>query len=162
MSEERKVQEVLARYVRAADSRDGNVQGELFTDDAVVEIHIKTGQGQYEQLGEPLIGGAGVAYAMDNFMERHPRGGSSHHVTSDHLIEVNGDQAHMNAQFIVYEVRATARPASGWPDGAHGAQGSVRAIESGYYDTDLRRVSGQWKITGHRVLMDMPMAFPGA
>jgi hypothetical protein len=162
MRDERKVQEVLARYVRATDSRDGKAQGALFTDDAVVEIHIKTGQGQYEKLGEPLIGSTGVAFAVDNFMARHPEGGSSHHTTSDHIIEVDGDRAHMNAQFVVFEVRATARPAVGWPEGASGAQGTVRPIESGYYDTDLRLIGGQWKITGHRVLMDMPMAFPGS
>ena len=162
MSDERKVQEILARYVRAADSRDGKAQGALFTDDAVVEIHVKAGQGQYEKLGEPLIGGAGVAFATDTFMARHPEGGSSHHVTSDHVIEVDGNRAHINAQFVVFEVRATARPAQGWPQGASGAQGTVRPIESGYYDTDLALIGGEWKITGHRVLMDMPIAFPGA
>jgi hypothetical protein len=68
----------------------------------------------------------------------------------------------MNAQFVVFEVRATARLAGGWPEGAFGAQGTVRPIESGYYDTDLRRVDGEWKIIQHRVLMDMPIAIPGA
>ncbi len=162
MSDERKVLEVLARYVRAADSRDGKEQGSLFTDDAIVEIRVKTGQGQYERVGEPLTGGAGVAFATDNLMARHPTGGSSHHTTSDHIVDVDGGRAHLSAQFVVFEVRAAARPAGGWPDGASGAQGTVRAIESGYYDTDLRLIGSQWKITGHRVLMDMPMAFPGA
>jgi hypothetical protein len=162
VSDESKVREILARYVRAADRRDGAAQGSLFTDDAVVEIHSKIGPGTYEKLGEPLIGGSGVAFATDNFMARHPEGGSSHHTTSDHIIEVDGEHAHLNAQFVVFEVRAAARPADGWPDGAFGAQGTVRPIESGYYDTDLRLTGGQWKITGHRVLMDMPVAFPGA
>jgi len=162
VSEEHRVREVLARYVRAADSRDGQAQGSLFTDDAIVEILIKTGQGQYERLGEPLVGGAGVAFATDNFMARHPEGGSSHHTTSDHIIEMDGDRAHVNAQFVVFEVRAAARPEAGWPDGASGAQGTVRPIESGYYDTDLQLIDGRWKITGHRVRMDMPLAFPGA
>jgi SnoaL-like domain len=115
MSDERKIQEVLARYVRATDRRDGKTQGALFTDDA-----------------------------------------------SDHIIEADGDRAHVNAQFVVFEVRAAARPADGWPEGAFGAQGTVRPIESGYYDTDLHRVDGEWKIIGHRVLMDMPYAIPGA
>lgn len=162
MGDEREVQKVLARYVRAADRRDGKAQGLLFTDDAVTEIYVKTGPGDYERAGEPLIGGAGVAFATDHFMARHPVGGSSHHTTSDHLIEIEGDRAHLNAQFVVFEVRAAARPAGGWPEGASGAQGTVRPIESGYYDTDLRLIDGEWKITGHRVLMDMPMAFPGA
>jgi ketosteroid isomerase-like protein len=162
MSDERKVQEVLARYVRATDRRDGKGQGTLFTDDATVQAFAKTGPDAYEPLGEPIIGGAGVEYAVDNFMAPHPEGGSSHHTTSDHIIEVDGDRAHMNAQFVVFEVRATARPAGGWPGDAFGAQGTLRPIESGYYDTDLRRVDGEWKIIQHRVLMDMPIAIPGA
>ncbi|MFF3950781.1 nuclear transport factor 2 family protein [Streptomyces sp. NPDC001902] len=164
MSDERKVQEVLARYVRATDARDGKAQGTLFTDDAVVQIRIKTGQGVYEPFGEPLVGGAAVQYAVENFMEPHPAGGSSHHTTSDHIIEVDGDRAHLNAQFVVFRVRARLRPETetGWPADAFGAQGTVEPIESGYYDTMLRRIDGEWKITRHDVLMDMPMAIPGA
>jgi hypothetical protein len=161
MSDERKVQEVLARYVRATDRRDGKTQGGLFTDEAVVQIYTKTGPDSYEPFGEPLIGGAGVEYAVTNFMSAHLEGGSSHHTTLDHIIDVNGDHAHLNAQFIVYRVQASARPAEGWPAGVSGAQGTVRPIESGYYDTDLRRVDGQWKIVKHSVLMDMPIAVPG-
>jgi hypothetical protein len=47
MSDERKVQEVLARYVRAADSRDGAAQGSLFTDDA--------GAGPPQAAGNPAL-----------------------------------------------------------------------------------------------------------
>ncbi|MFJ2477818.1 nuclear transport factor 2 family protein [Streptomyces sp. NPDC087659] len=162
MSDERKVQEVLARYVRATDRRDGKVQGALFTDDAVVQIYVKTGADDYEAFGEPLIGGAGVEFAVENFMAPHPEGGSSHHTTFDHIIDVDGDRAHLNAQFVVYAVQASARPADGWPAGVFGAQGTVRPIESGYYDTDLRRVDGEWKIVKHSVLMDMPIAVPEA
>jgi ketosteroid isomerase-like protein len=161
-SDERKVQEVLARYVRATDRRDGKAQGALFTDDAIVRIYARTGADSYETFGEPLIGGAAVQYAVEHFMAPHPEGGSSHHTTSDHIIEVDGDRAHMNAQFIVFRTRASARPADGWPDGTFGAQGSVEPIESGYYDTDLRRIEGEWKIVRHHVLMDMPIAVPGA
>ena len=162
MGEERKIREILARYVRATDRRDGKTQGTLFTDDAVVQILIKTGPDAYEPFGEPVIGGAGVEYAVDNFMAPHPAGGSSHHATLDHIIEVVGDRAHMNAQFVVFEIRAAVRPADGWPEGAFGTQGTVRPIESGYYDTDLRRVEGEWKIVRHTVMMDMPIAIPGA
>ncbi|MEV6296650.1 nuclear transport factor 2 family protein [Streptomyces sp. NPDC051896] len=161
MTDERKVQEVLARYVRATDARDGKAQGALFTDDAVVQIHTRTNAGGYDPFGEPLIGGAAVQYAVENFMEPHPEGGFSHHVTSDHVIEVDGDRAHLNAQFIVFRVRARRRPQTGWPQGAFGAQGSVEPYESGYYDTDLHRVDGEWRIVRHDVLLDMPMAVPG-
>ncbi|MDT7797824.1 MAG: hypothetical protein QOI78_1257 [Actinomycetota bacterium] len=98
MHDERAVQEVLAHYVRATDRRDGAAQGALFTDDADVRIFQKTGPDRYEPVGEPLVGGAGVRYAVENFMAPHPEGGSSHHVTADHLITVDGDTAHLNAQ----------------------------------------------------------------
>jgi ketosteroid isomerase-like protein len=144
MHDERAVQEVLARYVRATDRRDGAAQGALFTDDADVRIFEKAGPGRYEPVGEPLIGGAGVRYAVENFMAPHPEGGSSHHVTADHLITVEGDTAHLNAQFVVFEVRTTP-------------ERSIQAVESGYYDTGLRRVGGKWKIVRHHVLGDLPM-----
>lgn len=161
MSDEQQVRHVLARYVRATDARDGAAQGALFTDDAIVQIYTRAGD-SYEPLGEPLIGGAGVHHAVDNFMAPHPERGTSHHVTADHLIEIDGDTAHVNAQVIAFEVRGDARPEGGWPAGALGAQGTVRPIESGYYDTDLRRVDGEWKIVHHRVLLDLPAAFPVA
>jgi hypothetical protein len=124
MSDERKVQEVLARYVRTTDRRDGKSQSALYTDDAIVEIFIKTGHDAYQPIGEPIIGGSGVEYAVDNFMAPHPAGG--------------------------------------WPEATFGIQGTVRPIESGYYDTDLRRIGGEWKITRHRVLHDMPYVIPEA
>jgi hypothetical protein len=162
MSDERKVQEVLARYVGATDRRDGKAQGALFTGQAVVQIYTKIGPDTYEPFDEPLIGGAGVEYAVTNFMSPHPEGGSSHHTTFDHIIGVDGDRAYLNAQFIVYKVPAAARPAEGWPTGVSGAQGTVRPIESGYYDTNLSLVDGEWKIVRHSMLMDMPIAVPGA
>ncbi|MYZ38564.1 MULTISPECIES: nuclear transport factor 2 family protein [unclassified Streptomyces] len=162
MSDERKVQEVLARYVRATDRRDGKTQGALFTDEAIVSIQLKTGPDSYEPFGEPLIGGAGVEYAVTNIMSPHPEGGSSHHTTFDHIIDVDGDDAHLNAQFVVYKVQALTRPADGRPAGTFGPQAAIRPVESGYYDTDLRRIDGEWKIVKHTVLMDTPIAVPGA
>ncbi|GAA2808281.1 nuclear transport factor 2 family protein [Crossiella cryophila] len=144
MSEERKVAEVLARYVRATDDRNGPAQGALFTEDAVVEVMVRSGKG-YEKVGEPLIGSAGVAWAVENLMAPHPPGGSSHHMTADHIIEVNGDIAHLSAQVIHFSVREEIRP-----------------VESAYYDTDLRKIDGEWKITHHCVLLDRPMVGPDA
>ncbi|MDT7563146.1 MAG: hypothetical protein QOG76_1770 [Pseudonocardiales bacterium] len=162
MDERSRIQEVLARYVRATDARDGARQGALFTDDAVVRIFSKTVEGAHAEVGEPLIGGAGVEFAVTNFMAPHPALGSSHHVTADHIIEVEGDTARLNAQYVVFEVQGTPRPDGGWPAGTVGVQGAVRPIEAGYYDTELRLVDGAWKITRHHVLQDLPFALPDA
>lgn len=45
------VQQVLARYVRAADARDGRAMAKLFTPDARVEISYSNG-GSVQPLGE--------------------------------------------------------------------------------------------------------------
>jgi hypothetical protein len=56
MSSEREVQQVLARYVRAADKRDGKAMSSLFVEEAHVEIY--EGQQKPQQIG--LIEGAGA------------------------------------------------------------------------------------------------------
>jgi hypothetical protein len=162
MSEEFRVQQVLARYLRATDARDGVAQGSLFADDGILQIYAKTASGKFEPVGEPLIGGEGVRNAVQHFMAAHPEGRASHHVTTDHLIEVDGDRAHLNAQFFAFEVHEDTRPASGWPAGTYGAQGNIRFYASGYYDMDLRLIEGEWKIVHNRVLPDMPFVNPGA
>ncbi|WP_410812587.1 nuclear transport factor 2 family protein [Micromonospora sp. 067-2] len=162
MSDERSIEDVLARYVRATDRRDGAAQAALFTDDSTTQIYTRTGPAAWEPVGDPLLGPAAVRYAVDTFMSPHPPLGSSHHVTANHLVDTTGDTAHISAQFVVFEVRGAERPATGWPAGTLGAQGTVRPVESGYYETDLRRVDGAWKIFRHEVRMDLPMALPGA
>jgi hypothetical protein len=162
MDERSRIQEVLARYVRATDARDGAGQGALFTDDAVVRIFSKIADGSHAEVGEPLIGGAGVEFAVTNFMPPHPPLGSSHHVTADHIIEFDGDTARLNAQYVVFEIQGAPRPDGGWPPDTLGVQGTVRPIESGYYDTELRLIDNAWKITRHHVLQDLPFARPDA
>lgn len=162
MTDERAIDEVLARYVRATDRRDGAAQAALFSDDSTVEIRTRVAVDRWEPVGQPLAGPAAVRYAVENFMAPHPPGGSSHHVTANHIVDVDGDTAHLTAQFVVFSTRGAQRPADGWPADAFGAQGTVRPIESGYYETDLRRTGGRWLITRHQVLMDLPMALPGA
>jgi hypothetical protein len=54
MSEERAVQQVLAKYVRGVDTRDGAAVAALFTDTGRVEISYNN-SGKSEPLGE-LVG----------------------------------------------------------------------------------------------------------
>ncbi|MCF7545887.1 nuclear transport factor 2 family protein, partial [Pseudomonas petrae] len=92
----------------------------------------------------------------------HPARGWSHHTTHDPIIEVTGDEATLDAQFIVYNTVGFEQPAAGWPQGAVGAQGRVEPIEAGYYQSTLKRVNGRWKIAVHRITLDLPHAFPTA
>jgi ketosteroid isomerase-like protein len=160
VSEEREVQQVLARYVRAADHRDGQALAALFTADAKAEVFYNRA-GVPEKIAE-LSGAEAIGAAVAGLMAPHPPLGWSHHTTHDHIIEVEGDEATLDAQFVVFNTVGFERPVSGWPEGASGAQGTVTPIESGYYRPNLRRVDGKWKIVHHTIVLDQPMAFPGA
>jgi hypothetical protein len=60
------------------------------------------------------------------------------------LVDIDGDRATVDAQFMVFSILGDAKPASGWPAGAVGAMGTITPIESGYYNQRLVRVDGQW------------------
>jgi ketosteroid isomerase-like protein len=160
MNDARAVQQVLARYVRATDRRDGAAMSSLFTPDARVEI-FQSDSGKLIKLGE-LQGAAAIGQAVAGMMAPHPPRGASHHTTHDPIIKVDGDTASIDAQFIVFSTLGFEQPAGGWPPGALGAQGFVRPIEAGYYQSSMVRVDGAWLIAHHRILLDLPAAFPAA
>ena len=101
-----------------------------------------------------------IAAAVSQMISCTPRGAGAT-IHDDHIIDVNGDDATLDAQFVVFEARGKERQATGWPEGASGAQGTVQPIEAGYYRPILRRVDGVWKITTLRITHSLPMAFPG-
>lgn len=103
MSAENEIREIVSRYTRAADWRDGEALAKLYEADAVVEIHYRGSDGM-ELLGT-LSGGAQIAAAMSTAMAPHPPLGWSHHTTYDHLVSVDGDEASIDTQFITYRRR---------------------------------------------------------
>lgn len=158
MSSERRVLEVLARYVRAADHRDGAGMASLFVSDAEVEIFH--GHGEKANRVAVLRGAQQIGQAVAGMMSPHPALGWSHHTTSDHIVEVTGDTASLDAQFIVFRTLGIQQPAEGWPAGAVGAQGTVVPFEAGYYRSELVLNKGAWLIRKHRINLDLPPAFP--
>jgi hypothetical protein len=157
MSEEREIQEVLARYVRAADHRDGAAMSNVFLPEGKTEIFYNKA-GTSELLGE-LVGAEAIGAAVTNLMKPHPPRGWSHHTTHDPIIEVKGDTATLDAHFVVFNVIGTEKPGGGWPEGAFGAQGTIIPIESGYYRPILKRVDGRWMMAHLRIYHDLPYAF---
>lgn len=158
-SDERQVQQVLAKYVRAADQLDGETMKNLFTTEGKVEVY-------YLNAGIPeplfvLTGKEEIANAISNLMAPHPAKGWSHHTTFDHIIEVTGDKAIIDAQFIRFDTVGEARPENGWPEGTVGLKGNVKPTEAGYYKPNLEKINGEWKIVTHRILHDLPFIFPG-
>jgi SnoaL-like domain len=157
MSDEREIQEVLARYVRAADHRNGEAMSNLFVTEGKVEIFYNNA-GMPALLGE-LVGPKAIGAAVTTMMKPHPLRGWSHHTTYDPIIEVKGDTGTLDAQFVVFNVVGAEKPAGGWPEGASGAQGTITPIEAGYYRPILKKVDGRWMIAHHRIYLDLPMAF---
>jgi hypothetical protein len=159
ISSEREVQQILARYARAADALDGYAMSDLFTPDGKVEIYSFNG-GNPVQLFV-LSGKAEIANAISNLMKPHPERGWSHHTTHDHIISIRGDEASIDAQFIRFDSVGTARPENGWPMGTLGLMGNVTPTESGYYKPSLKKIEGEWKITTQRIYHDLTFAIPG-
>jgi hypothetical protein len=109
-------------------------------------------------IGE-LAGREAIAQATTHMMKPHPPRGWSHNATDGLLIDIDGDRATVDAQFMVFSILGDAKPASGWPAGATGAMGAITPIESGYYAQKLVRVEGQWLIESLQVRHNLPMAF---
>jgi hypothetical protein len=158
MTDERAVQQVLAKYVRGADARDGAAVAAQFAPNGRVEI-LYNNAGKLEPIGE-LVGQDAIAGAVSTMMRPHSPLGWSHHTTHDPIIEVSGDEAQLDAQLVVFEVLGKERPADGWPEGASGTQGTVTPAQSGYYRPTLRRIDGVWKIETLRIILDLPVAYP--
>lgn len=158
MTDEIAVREVMARYVRAADQRNGAAMAALFVEGATVEIHYD--KGGADQLLGVLEGREAIANAVSAMMRPHPPLGWSHHTTHDALVSIDGDVAELDTQFVVFNVLGAEEPAEGWPATAAGAQGAITPIESGYYRPTLQKRDGAWLIQTHRIYHDLPMAFP--
>ena len=158
MSDELAVQQVLARYVRAHDRRDGDAMAALFTPRARVTIlYNNNPHGEPEVIGE-LAGREAIAEATEHMMKPHPARGWSHNATDGVLVDIDGDRATVDAQFMVFSVLGDAKPASGWPAGAAGAMGAITPIESGYYTQQLVRVDGRWLIESLQIRHNLPFA----
>jgi hypothetical protein len=74
----------------------------------VVEIYYNNA-GVPEKIVE-VNGASAIGAAIAGLMKPHPPRGWSHHTTHDHIINVDGDQADIDAQFIVFNTSATYVP----------------------------------------------------
>jgi hypothetical protein len=144
VSTERQIDEVLARYMRASDNRDGAAQAALFAPGAVIQMWSRTMDGRYVEAA-PEFHAEDIEHAVATMIKPHPPGGFSHHMTTDHIVTVNGDKAHISAQFIVYEVRPAPEP-------------PVQAVESGFFEMDLELRDTVWKIVRSDVKVDLPLS----
>ena len=108
------IQDVLSRYVRATDERDGDTQAKLFADNGMIRFFGRSGTEEYQLAGEPVIGAERIRRHMKEFFPPRQERTYQHHITTDHLIRVNGAEATMNAQFLVFSSVAAPKPEDGW------------------------------------------------
>jgi hypothetical protein len=158
MIDEIAVQQVMARYVRATDRRDGTVLAELFEEVGAVEIFHRL-DGTETPLGM-LEGRPAIAMAVATMMKPHGTTDWSHHTTFDPIVAIEEQEASLDVQFIVYAVEGAPTPAGGWGAEHQGAQGTIRPIEAGYYRAKLRKRDGQWRFERLAIHHDMPFAVP--
>jgi hypothetical protein len=154
-----KVSQVLARYVRAADRRDAEAISSLFVENGVVEMRWFN-SGAPQPLAR-LEGRKRIAWGVANMMQPHPERGNTHHTTTDHIVTIDGNEAVLDAQYVVFSTLGAVRPPTGWPAGALGSQGTVTPVSAGYYRLKLVRVEGEWRIVEFRIDFDLPNALPG-
>jgi hypothetical protein len=155
MSDRHEIHDVLSRYVRATDEGDGAAQAELFTGDGMIRFFGRSGTEQYLLAGEPLVGATAMRRSVENRRLRERT--YLHHVTTDHVIEVVGAEATMNAQFVVWSAVAELKPPDGWRPGPPGVRGSITPIMIGFYDSALRKSDGVWKFTRLDVMHSLPV-----
>jgi SnoaL-like domain len=136
---------LVARYVRNTDRRDHAAQAELFSDDAAVRVLASTGDSE-ALLHGPIVGGAAVAKASAALRPPHPSGRRSRHCTMDHLVLIDGGNATLEAQFVVFR---TERLPSG--------EVNSLPIETGEYRFRFRHGDNGWLISGFDIVIDAPV-----
>lgn len=157
MTDEAMIMNVLGQYTRAHDRRDPDAMAALFVPDATIEIVDAVG-GSDQPLAK-LEGRGPIHDAVRQMMAPHDEGAWSQNVISAPIITIDGDEAVIDAQFMVFSIIAAAVPDGGWPAGTFGAQGRIVPIEAGQYRPTMRRTTDGWAISVMRIEHRLPMAF---
>src|ERR1700704_4346174 len=88
-----------------------------------VEPFSRYGQEPYEPQGSGVSGREQIRNMFANAAV--PPGSGMHYLTTDHIVDIDGDEARLQAQFVVVVSAANARPDTGWPPGADMMQGTL-------------------------------------
>ena len=149
MSDRTEIIELLGRYVRALEERDGKAIAELFVPDGEFQLYGRAGSGDFAQRGSAVVGRENIRALFES--SARPPGRGYHYLTSDHIVEVDGDEATLSAQFVAVESNAEIPSEIGWTLGSAMLRGTLALSMMGRYESDLRRVDGRWRLTVQRV-----------
>ena len=112
MGDRNEILEVLARYARALEERDGRAVAALFARDGEFTLFGRYGSDDYVYAGVHVVGRDNIRAMIE--IDSIPPGRGMHYLTSDHIVEISGDEASMNAQFVAVESNADLRSESSW------------------------------------------------
>lgn len=157
MSNRHEIIEVLARYVRALEERDAEAVAALFAPDGEFELFGRYGLDDYVAGGVHVIGRDNIRAMIEN-APAPPPGHGMHYLTTDHIVEISGNEATMDAQFVAVESNVGLRSESSRTTTASIVRGTLALTMIGHYDSRLRRVEGRWVFTAHRVKHSLPIA----
>ena len=156
MGDRSEIIEVLARYARALEQRDGTAVAALFAPDGEFTLFGRYGRDDYVDAGVHVVGRDTIRTMID--AGSMPPGRGMHYLTTDHIVEISGDDADMSAQFVAVESNAELRSETWWSTAAGMVQGTLALTMIGRYDSRLRRIDGRWVLTTHSVKHNLPIA----
>jgi hypothetical protein len=149
MSDRVEIVEVLARYVRAMERRDGDALAELFTPDGAFALFGRNSDGEYVPSGADVIGRDRIRAMVEGGALPPHRG--MQYLTTDHIVEIEGATASLEAQFTAVETDADIPAEVGWSTGARLLQGSLAVTMLGRYESELTKIDGCWLLAKHHV-----------
>ncbi|MFE7750472.1 nuclear transport factor 2 family protein [Streptomyces sp. NPDC057428] len=159
MSDRLEIIEVLARYVRALEERDAKAVAALFAPEGAFEIQSRSGREAYATR-VTVTGPDKIQALMESGTLPATRG--NQYFTTDHIVDIDGDEARMDAQFLTVESNVEGTAGQNWPVGSVMLQGALALSMAGHYASVLRKIDGRWALTSHRVRHNLPMAVPPA
>jgi hypothetical protein len=149
MSDRTEIIELLGRYIRALEDRDGKAIAELFAPDGEFRLYSRPGTGDFTQRGPGVVGRDNIRALFES--GSRPPGRGFHYLTSDHIVNVDGDKATITAQFVAVESNAEIQSDVGWTLGSSLLRGTLALTMMGRYESDLRKIGGRWLFTIQRV-----------
>jgi hypothetical protein len=154
MSDRDEITEALSRYARALEDRNGEAVAALFAPNGTFQLFGRNGRDEY--VAQTKVAGRDNIRAM---IERGslPPGHYMHYMTGDHIVDITGDEASLQAQFVAVESSTGIQSESKWTVGASMLQGSFALTMIGRYESRLRRIEGRWLFTVHRVKHNLPL-----
>lgn len=140
------ISDVVNRYATGIDRRDWALYRSCFADEIDLDFTSWSGGEPSRIAADQWV--AGVRDGLSGF-------DATHHVSSNHVVDVDGNEGRCVSYMVAYHVLATA-------------MGENIFTLGGYYTNRLRKTSGLWKIhackltvtwaTGNRHLFELARA----